>query len=131
VFKYLKGTDNVPKYEVNSLFHPVKTGFVTFAINRLYCSMQYLIPILFLLGMFTLYKVLTQKPQSPPEPPKEKRVDKGDQVGYDGDLIDTESMVESEWHSVGVFFKMAGWYLLITLLAVPFLLLLLWWGGVI
>jgi hypothetical protein len=35
VFKYLKGTNNVPEYEVNNLFHPVKTGVVTLGTNDL------------------------------------------------------------------------------------------------
>ena len=39
VFKYLKGTNNVPEYEGNNLFHPVKTGFVTFGTNNLPSSM--------------------------------------------------------------------------------------------
>ena len=35
MFKYLKGTNNVPKYEVNTPVRPAKTGFVTFVRNSL------------------------------------------------------------------------------------------------
>ncbi len=40
MFKYLKGTNNVPEYEVNNLFHPVKTGFVTVVTMRLLSDMN-------------------------------------------------------------------------------------------
>lgn len=72
--------------------------------------------------MFTLYKVLTQKP----EPPKEKKVDKGDRVRFGGKFGDG-----GDWEWVRIFFTMFGVYLGISIFAIPFLLLGLWLMGLI